>query len=143
MFVTSDFSKKPMGTIPTRPFAIPRAAASLACGLFLAGRAPAQGTLPLPVTTLANSTQAEGGYAFISPTGPGGLTPLAGAIQGPEILDNQGQPVWFLPLPDNQLAADFRIQTYQGQSVLTWEQGPGFEVETPGATTDCIFDNTY
>jgi hypothetical protein len=80
---------------------------------------------------------------FISPTGPGGLTPLAGAIQGPEIVTSQGQPVWFLPLPDNQLAADFRIQTYQGKSVLTWTQGPGFEDEQPGATTDYIYDNTY
>jgi hypothetical protein len=102
-----------------------------------------QPELPLPVTNLQTSTAVAPGYVFISPTGPGGLTPLAGAIQGPEIVNSQGQPVWFLPLPDNQLAADFRIQTYQGESVLTWAQGPGFEVETPGASTDYIFDNTY
>jgi arylsulfotransferase ASST/Ig-like domain-containing protein len=69
--------------------------------------------------------------------------PLAGAVQGPEILDSQGRTVWFLQLPGIQLAADFRIQTYQGQQVLTWAQGPGFEIEQPGATTDYIYDNTY
>jgi hypothetical protein len=113
--------------------------------MFLAaeGSALAQLEAPLPVTTLSNSTQTESGYVFIAPTGPGGLTPLAGAIQGPEILDSLGRPVWFLPLPGNQLAADFRIQTYQGQQVLTWVQGPGFEDEQPGATTDYIYDNTY
>ena len=98
---------------------------------------------PLPVTTLQNSTQIAPGYVFITQTGPGGLTPLPNAVQGPEILDSQGRPVWFLALPGNQLASDFRIQTYQGQQVLTWAQGPGFEYQTPGATTDYIYDNTY
>jgi len=116
--------------------------ALLSCFL-LACSGLSQSTLPLAVTNIQTSSQVAPGYVFITPTGPGGLTPLAGAIQGPEILDSEGRPVWFLPLPDNQLAADFRIQTYQGESVLTWAQGPGFEDETPGATTDYILDNTY
>jgi hypothetical protein len=98
---------------------------------------------PLPVTVLQNSTQVAPGYVFITPTGPGGLTPLPNAVQGPEILDNQGRPVWFLPAGGNRLASDFRIQTYQGQQVLTWVQGPGFEYQTLGVTTDYIYDNTY
>jgi hypothetical protein len=102
-----------------------------------------QSAQPLPVTVVQNSSQVAPGYVFITPTGPGGLTPLPNAVQGPEILDNLGRPVWFLPLPGNQLASDFRIQTYQGQRVLTWAQGPGFEDEQPGATTDYIYDDTY
>lgn len=98
---------------------------------------------PNPVTVLQTSGQIGSGFVFITQTGPGGLTPLPNAIQGPEILDSQGHPVWFLQLPDNQLAADFRIQTYQGQQVLTWAQGTAFEDQQPGSTTDYIYDNTY
>ncbi len=120
-----------------------KAALSLILILNAGSLALAQTEAPLPVTTLANSTQTEPGYVFISPTGPGGLTPLAGAVQGPEIVDSLGRPVWFLALPGNQLAADFRIQTYQGKQVLTWAQGPGFEDEQFRATKDYIYDDTY
>jgi hypothetical protein len=118
-------------------------AMALVICLVLDGPAFSQTVQPLPVTNLETSSQVAPGYIFITPTGPGGLTPLPNAVQGPEILDNQGRPVWFLQLPGNQLASDFRIQTYQGQQVLTWAQGPGFEDLQPGATTDYICDNTY
>ena len=39
------------------------------------------------------------------------------------ILDPSGNLIWFQPLPSNELAADFRVQQYQGQPVLTWLQG--------------------
>lgn len=113
----------------------------LCCALSLVSRA--QVADPLAVDVLQDGSQVAPGYIFITPTGPGGLVPLPGAIQGPEILDNQGRPVWFLSLPGNQLASDFRIQTYQGQQVLTWAQGPGFELEQPGLTTDYVCDSTY
>jgi hypothetical protein len=98
---------------------------------------------PNSVMVLQNSSQVDTGYVFISPTGPGGLMPLPNAVQGPEILDNQGRPVWFMALSGNQLAADFRIQTYKGQQVLTWAQGIAFEDQQFGDTTDYIYDNTY
>jgi hypothetical protein len=122
-----------------------RAQLGLSLVVWLAVAAPmgAQTVDPPAVDVLQTSTQVGPGYVFIAQTGPGGLTPLPNAVQGPEILDNQGRPVWFLSLPNNQLAADFRIQTYQGQQVLTWAQGPGFEYQTPGVTTDYIYDNTY
>jgi hypothetical protein len=109
----------------------------------LATQVRAQVTEPFPVDILQTSNLVAPGYLFISPNGPGGLTPLPNAIQGPEILDDQGRPVWFLALPGNQIASDFRVQSYRGQQVLTWSEGPGFEDVQPGLTTDYIFDNTY
>ncbi|HEX7993965.1 MAG TPA: arylsulfotransferase family protein, partial [Streptosporangiaceae bacterium] len=42
---------------------------------------------------------------------------------GPLIIDNNLQPVWFRPVPQNVVAANLDEQTYQGQPVLTWWQG--------------------
>jgi len=42
---------------------------------------------------------------------------------GPAIYDNAGNLVWFRALAPGQDAADFRTQTYRGQTVLTWWQG--------------------
>ncbi|HEX6934017.1 MAG TPA: MFS transporter [Streptosporangiaceae bacterium] len=42
---------------------------------------------------------------------------------GPLILDNNLQPVWFRPVPQNVVAANLDEQTYHGQPVLTWWQG--------------------
>jgi len=54
------------------------------------------------------------GYVFIAPQ--------KNAVQhGPLIVDNNGQPVWFHPLPAG--ATDFRVQHYRGRPVLTWWQG--------------------
>ncbi len=47
-----------------------------------------------------------------------------GPVQdGPEILDSQGNVVWFKALPGNDSASDFRVQQYRGRNVLTWWQG--------------------
>jgi EmrB/QacA subfamily drug resistance transporter len=42
---------------------------------------------------------------------------------GPLILDNNLQPVWFQPVPQNVVAANLDEQIYRGQPVLTWWQG--------------------
>ncbi len=42
---------------------------------------------------------------------------------GPLILDNNLQPVWFQPVPQNVVAANLDEQVYRGQPVLTWWQG--------------------
>ena len=60
-------------------------------------------------------TRAEGvapGYVFVAPK-------LRVTQAGPEILDDNGQVVWFRPL-DAKDVSDFRVQTYQGKPVLTW-----------------------
>lgn len=48
--------------------------------------------------------------------------------QGPMIIDTNGDLIWFRPVSDNGTptlrAMDLRVQTYKGQPVLTWYQGP-------------------
>jgi Arylsulfotransferase (ASST) len=57
------------------------------------------------------------GYIFLGPRSPDDQT-------GPMIIDNEGEPIWFLPM-DNEvvLAADFKVQEYNGEPVLTWWEG--------------------
>jgi EmrB/QacA subfamily drug resistance transporter len=51
---------------------------------------------------------------------------------GPLILNNALQPVWFKPVPLNEVASDLAEQKFEGQPVLTWWQG---EITDAGATT--------
>jgi hypothetical protein len=74
--------------------------------------------LPPAVTVASNQTPDSQGDIF--------LAPQAGPAQnGPMILDPHGRLIWFQPFPvaGNRLITDFRVQTYQGQPVLTWWQG--------------------
>ncbi len=61
---------------------------------------------------------------------------------GPMILDPRGQVIWFAPRPAGQAALDFRPQSLDGQTVLTWWQGvivpPGF-----GEGVGYILDRSY
>jgi outer membrane protein assembly factor BamB len=57
-----------------------------------------------------------GGYIFESPQG-------GTKLGGPMIVNGKGQVVWFTPLPPEVVAADFRVQTYQGKPVLTYWEG--------------------
>ena len=60
------------------------------------------------------------------PTAPGYLfvAPQYGPVQdGPEILDSNGNVVWFKAMTGNDSTSDFRVQTYKGRPVLTWWQG--------------------
>jgi hypothetical protein len=73
---------------------------------------------PPLVTVTVRSPAASAGDIFLAPySGPGQY--------GPMILDESGQLVWFEPLsPSGTRAADFRVQQYEGQPVLTWWQDP-------------------
>jgi hypothetical protein len=65
------------------------------------------------VNTPAHDTSP--GYLF--------LAPKREVVQaGPLILDDAGRVVWFRPL-DTKGVADFRVQQYRGQPVLTWWRG--------------------
>jgi|SRR5579884_536493 len=71
------------------------------------------------------------------------LAPQAGPEQwGPEILGPWGGLIWFHPLPKNQSATDFRVQTYQGKPVLTWWQGNVSGAGTGNGAGE-IYDTSY
>ena len=62
---------------------------------------------------------------------------------GPLILDNQLQPVWFNPVPTNEVAGNLSLQTYNGKPVLAWWQGV---ITNTGATEsgeDVIVNQHY
>ncbi len=77
---------------------------------------------PPVVTVNVARPEAAPGFIFIAPK-------HASPEKGPEIVDEAGEPIWFNPLPGQ--ATDFRVQTYRGQRVLTWWQGPS-EAPVPG-----------
>jgi Arylsulfotransferase (ASST) len=93
-------------------------------------------TAPPPITVLASQHARGRGDIFLTPTGDS--TQYA---NGPEIVDRQGKVVWFHPIPQGQTAADFRVQRYRGQPVLTWWQGTGLGGLSTG--TDYIYNSHY
>ena len=84
--------------------------------------------------TIEVSTQAHGtapGYIFIAPKyGPG--------QDGPMIIDNLGQPVWFRK---GKFAFNFKVQHYQGKRVLSWWEGEPFP--RPSVGEYVILDRSY
>ncbi|MFI0452144.1 arylsulfotransferase family protein [Actinomadura sp. 6N118] len=78
------------------------------------------------------------GYLFMSPQ-----SILEPAVpHGPQIADDQGRVVWFLPVPEGQYATNVRVQEYQGNPVLTWWQGEA--TRTGAGTGTCyIADTAY
>jgi hypothetical protein len=101
----------------------------------------AQAGPPPPVTVTQSGGQLADGFMFITPAAGAGASTAYSS--GAEIIDNMGRPVWFHPLAAGGVASDLRVQTYQGNPVLTWSQGIGFEVPIVGATTDYIADTSY
>ncbi|HEX4729697.1 MAG TPA: arylsulfotransferase family protein [Solirubrobacterales bacterium] len=111
------------------------ALAALAGGAAVASTALADPTSPPPVTVLTHGDAGKGDF-FVSPFGD--ATTYA---NGPEILDQNGNVVWFQPVPAGQEASDFRTQTYNGKPVLTWWQGSGLGGLAKG--TDYIYNDHY
>jgi hypothetical protein len=64
--------------------------------------------LPSPIVHPESNNSIE-----IHPVGPG----------GPMIVDGRGRLVWFKQLEPPDVAANLRLQRYQGRDVLTWWQG--------------------
>jgi hypothetical protein len=79
------------------------------------------------------------GHIFVSPKkGPG---EEALNQDAPLIVDSSGEPVWFHPLQDAEADAfTFEVQTYKGETVLTWWEGlhTGY-----GQGEYVIFDHSY
>jgi len=56
--------------------------------------------------------------------------PMVGQ-SGPLILDNHLQPVWFQPVPEQDVAGNLSLQIYDGKPVLAWWRGA---ITSTGAT---------
>ncbi|HEX4008421.1 MAG TPA: arylsulfotransferase family protein [Solirubrobacteraceae bacterium] len=94
-------------------------------------------TAPPPLTVLSShGAIGRGDDIFITPTGD-----TAAYANGPEILDRNGNVVWFHAIPAADTAADFRVQRYDGRPVLTWWQGTGLGGLSQG--TDYIDNDRF
>lgn len=71
---------------------------------------------PPAVKVSRSARETAQGYVFVAPK-------KGEAQPGAMILDNEGQPVWFRPVPDGQRAMDFKVQSYRGEPVITWWEG--------------------
>jgi hypothetical protein len=95
----------------------------------------------ITVGTPAASTAAPG-YIFVAPTGHNAMFEAQATTSGqfgPMILDNTGEPVWFLPLA-TEVAQNFRAQTWKGKPVLTWYEGA---TGTTYGGSCVIYDGSY
>jgi hypothetical protein len=122
--------------------AIPNGSIALLLLALLAPGARAQGTQAPPVVVTQTSTSSAPGFIFLTPYPISKLPAGEVSTICPEIVDGLGRPVWFLPQASG-VDSDLRVQTYKGNPVLTWSEGPTFQYEVPGTTTDYICDNTY
>jgi hypothetical protein len=87
------------------------------------------------VTKKASPSVAAGGDLFIAPQ--------YGPIQnGPMIIGPYGGLIWYQPVPHNDTATDFNVQSYQGKPVLTWWQGNVSAAGT-GDGVDEIYNSSY
>ncbi len=89
----------------------------------------------LTVTKKASTSVAAGGDLFVAPQ--------YGPVQnGPMIIGPFGGLIWYQPVPHNDTATDFNVQSYQGKPVLTWWQGNVSAAGT-GDGVDEIYNSSY
>lgn len=62
---------------------------------------------------------------------------------GPLILDQRLSPVWFRPVPENELAVNLSLQIYEGRPVLAWWQGQITPVGTERDGEYVVVDDHY
>ncbi len=74
---------------------------------------------PSKVTVAIDTGGAAEGLIFSSPRG----SSAAGTQSGILVYDDEGEPVWFQPEPDVDLAADPKVVEYGGETLLTWFRG--------------------
>jgi hypothetical protein len=95
---------------------------------------------PTPITVLRTSRHLAPGSIFVAPKKLATTTP---GQQGPEIIDNEGRPIWFQPIDSPYTATDFRVQQYHGQPVLTYDVGQSTGGPGHSEGTDVILDRHY
>jgi len=96
--------------------------------------APSLTPSTVQITTPAKPGAAPG-YLFMAPYQGVGTA-------GPMIAEQNGQLVWFHPLPAGESATNFHVQQYEGKPVLTWWQGRILEVGF-GQGEDEIYNTSY
>ena len=98
--------------------------------------------------TIIVETPAAGtapGYIFLAPFNISAAsstytsTPASESHAGPLIVDEHGEPVWFLP-QSSVTAMGLRVQQYEGRDVITWYEGT---VLGPYGGDFVVFDPTY
>jgi hypothetical protein len=72
--------------------------------------------IPPAVTIDRSDPDHQDGLIFLGPKGGRGQ-------DGVMIVDDDGELVYFKPMPKDRIATDFRVQTYEGKPALTWWQG--------------------
>lgn len=75
---------------------------------------------PTPITVLRDDANVDPGLIFVAPKIVAAGT---SGQQGPEIIDNEGRPIFFQPIDLPYQATDFRVQHYRGRPVLTFDVG--------------------
>ncbi len=93
------------------------------------------------ITTTAGFpySSSQPGYIFSAPSGVGG-----GGQDGLMIISLTGEVIWFMPRPSTSvLPFNFRVQTYQGKSVLTWFEGALDKVGYATSGNYFIYDSSY
>lgn len=106
---------------------------------------------PMKITVNTFDPATSSGSIFLAPYGFSS-TAMYGQ-PGSLIVDNAGDPIWFRPLSSpNLMNTDFRVQTFDGEPVLTFWQGtlstPPAYTNAPGGSSEpgsCyyILDKTY
>jgi EmrB/QacA subfamily drug resistance transporter len=93
-------------------------------------------------TTPTNASKLAPGYILTANFYDLNHPPMIGQ-SGPMILDSHLQPVWFRPVPKQDVAGNLSLQVYDGKPVLSWWQGT---ITNTGATEsgeDVVVDQHY
>jgi hypothetical protein len=91
---------------------------------------------PATVQVTANSSTLAEGDIFLTPTHGYGEP-------GAMILDPEGNLLWFHPVPSGDTAADFQVQSYRGEHVLTFWEGKIATSLGVGFGSDEIVNSSY
>lgn len=89
---------------------------------------------PLAVSVTRRGSGSVRGDIFLAPQ-------QASGQNGPMIIGQDGQLIWFRPLPKGTQATDFRVQRYHQKPVLTWWQGT--IASGVGVGEDVILNSSY
>ncbi|MGO9320196.1 MAG: MFS transporter [Solirubrobacteraceae bacterium] len=82
------------------------------------------------------------GYIFTANFYNLNYPPLIGQ-SGPLILDSSLQPVWFQPVPEDLVASNLSLQTYEGKPALAWWQGVVTNTGSTESGEDVVVNQHY